>query len=118
MLKQSRRSSTDAAEPPARPAGAAATWGPVSLCLLLLREKQQAARWPPNRCSANICARPAERVGKMAEWVLFLHTNTRARFQLLILMHTPVSVFLEDSSNVLLLLISTRCLFWSPSLQF
>lgn len=38
-----------------------------------------AARWPPNRCSTNICTSPAERVGKMAEWILFLHINTRAR---------------------------------------
>lgn len=88
MHKQSRRSS--------EPRGGRKLWnlllvtGPARArqkrggrCLSVYRRScgensnTMAARWPPNRCGANICASPAVRVEKMAEWTLFLHTNTR-----------------------------------------
>lgn len=41
------------------------------------KNNMMAARWPPRRCRANIYASPAARVGKTAEWMLFLHIDTR-----------------------------------------
>lgn len=77
---------TEAVEPPARyrsSQSAAGTWGPPLVCVYCRpcgkNNTRMAARWPPNRCGAHICARPAVRVGKAAAWILFLHINTRAR---------------------------------------
>lgn len=96
---------TEAIEPPARDQSSQRgqeRWGRY-LCLFTdarvkktnKNNKMMTDRWPPNRCSTNICTGPAVRVEKMAEWILFPDINTQTCCQLF----TPVWVNFENSPN-------------------
>lgn len=79
---------------PVQPTRGRNVGGDVCVCLLMLvwkktnKNKMMTGRWPPNRCSTNVCTGPAVRVEKMAEWILFPYKNTQTCCQLF----TPVWV--------------------------
>lgn len=58
------------------------------------------ARLLPNRCSANICTRPAVRVekdGRLDFEHTLTHTNTyKHPLQLFVLMQSPILVYFEN----------------------